>query len=128
MGHVRYDKPDIVILSPTQKKITIIEIAVPYDRRLCQSAAQKIEKYVPLSEAMSKEYPDYDIKIVPIIIGSLGGFTECLPLSLSVIGIDKKIPKCTEKLLDAAITGSQWIWNRRFNFCTTNDFSVDQEL
>eukprot|EP01127_Copromyxa_protea_P008695 TRINITY_DN199_c1_g1_i11.p1 TRINITY_DN199_c1_g1~~TRINITY_DN199_c1_g1_i11.p1 ORF type:complete len:1067 (+),score=94.52 TRINITY_DN199_c1_g1_i11:650-3850(+) len=123
-----HDKPDIVILSHLNKEITIIEIAVPYDRRIVASTQQKIEKYELLAEAMKRKYPEYDVKIVPIVIGSLGGFTEGLHDSLYRIGVKKeKIFQCTQKLMDAAVTGSQWIWNRRRNFCPYNDFSVNQE-
>jgi len=116
-GQVKHDKPDILTLSHVRKKISILEFAVPYDRIIQEATREKAEKYAPLQKALKKKYPDYEITIVPIIIGSLGGMSPDLSKNLIKAGVPKdRLSTCLTKVHDTAITGSQWLWNRRYKY------------
>eukprot|EP01129_Flabellula_baltica_P005750 TRINITY_DN20_c1_g1_i1.p1 TRINITY_DN20_c1_g1~~TRINITY_DN20_c1_g1_i1.p1 ORF type:complete len:1239 (+),score=202.34 TRINITY_DN20_c1_g1_i1:142-3858(+) len=113
-GSVPHNKPDIFWFSPENEEIKIIEVAVPYDRLVKDRIKDKYERYKPLAEALRKKYPEYEVTVFPIVIGSLGGFSSHLMNQLSLIGIiDGRIDLCIRDLFNAAIKGSHWVWNRR---------------
>eukprot|EP01129_Flabellula_baltica_P013308 TRINITY_DN6151_c0_g1_i5.p1 TRINITY_DN6151_c0_g1~~TRINITY_DN6151_c0_g1_i5.p1 ORF type:complete len:832 (+),score=105.08 TRINITY_DN6151_c0_g1_i5:2564-5059(+) len=112
-GYVKHNKPDIFIINQSTARILIIEVAVPYDRNIEESKFVKIKKYEPLVEKLQEKYPDFHVEFCPVIIGAIGGFNDDLTKVLFQIGVENS-EKCLQDLFNAAVTGSQWVWSRRF--------------
>jgi len=115
-GKVQADKPDIFIKNDRGKTITIIEVAVPYETCMVASRGKKLDKYKPLLEAIRKKHPKYKVTLTPVVIGCLGGYNATLIDDIMSLGIVEKLDKLTSDLHEAAVSGSQWLWNRRYNF------------
>ena len=50
--HIQARKSDIVLLNKRIKEATIIDIAIPGDKRVQEKEVEKIEKYQPLKDEM----------------------------------------------------------------------------
>ena len=71
---VKANQPDIVIVDKERKESTIIDIAVPNDINIKEKEHEKIEKYQPLKEELSRIWK-VKTKVVPVVVGALGAIT-----------------------------------------------------
>lgn len=71
------NKPDIVIRDKETKKITIIDIAVPFDTNIKSKEIEKVTKYQPLREELARIWGGHG-QVVPVVIGALGAITPKL--------------------------------------------------
>ena len=74
-------KPDIVYKD--RNRILLIEGTVVHTSTLETKACLKRDKYQHLARSLSYMYPGRTIAVIPIVLGTLGGFTSTLLQSLS---------------------------------------------
>ena len=68
----------------------IIDFAVPYDNRVDNKEAEKIEKYQDLAREIKRLW-NTQVKIIPVVVGALGTTPRLLPKRLKDIGIETRI-------------------------------------
>ena len=69
-------RPDIVVVNKQERKYTIIDIAVPADKRIGETENEKIEKYQDLKREIARIWNMGTVQVVPIVVGSLGSVTK----------------------------------------------------
>ena len=69
-------RPDIVVIYKKEGVCTIVEIAVPADRRLEEKEQEKVEKYHDLKRKIGRMWGIRKVQVVPVVIGALGSVTK----------------------------------------------------
>jgi hypothetical protein len=69
---IKHNVPDLVIYLHEEKRIQIIDVAIPHEDNLESRTEDKIQKYGPLMIELQKLYPGYKATIIPIVIGTFG--------------------------------------------------------
>ena len=69
---VNHNKQDILVLEKVERKIYIIDIAVPNDVNISRKRNEKINKYANLAIEIKQLWNAQTVKTVPIIIGATG--------------------------------------------------------
>ena len=65
---------------------------------------------------MKKKFKNFEVKFTPIVIGSLGCITDGLYKELKIVGVPGSCRKaCARRMMDAAIRGSHYLWNKGCN-------------
>ena len=75
---IRANRPDLTLIDKEKKRVTLIDVSVPWDSRIEEKEREKLDKYQDLKIELCKLW-GMPVKIVPIIIGALG----TTPTSLS---------------------------------------------
>ena len=71
---------------------------------------EKKDKYVPLSIALKRTYPEYTFSVIPIVLGATGLVTKSLTINLKEIGFsDNEVKRIIPKLQQKALFGSMRI-------------------
>ena len=83
---------------------TVIDICVPLDQNVKANEKVKKDRYLPLTVALKRLYPDYSYSVIPIVLGATGLVTKSLTKNLCDIGFNEKktrriIPKLQQKTL-----------------------------
>ena len=71
-------RSDIVVVNKHERKYTIIDIAVPTDKRIGEKENEKVEKYQDLKREIARMWNMRTVLVVPIVVGSLGSVTKNL--------------------------------------------------
>ena len=105
-----HDKPDIIVWRKSEKECQVIDICVPLDQNVKTNEKTKKDRYIPLTVALKRLYPDYSYSVIPIVLGATGLVTKSLVKNLCEMGFEEKraryiIPKLQHK----ALTGSMRI-------------------
>ena len=79
----------MVIIDKEKKQVHIVKFAVPFDSRVVEKK-EKIEKYQDLARELKKIW-NTKVKVVPIVLGSLGTIPPLLTNRLEGIGIRTRI-------------------------------------
>ena len=79
-------RPDLVAVDKNERICKIIDFAVPGDSRIKEKGKDKIEKYQDLGRAL-QEIWNVKVKIIPLVIGSLGAIPKQFGNRLKQIGI-----------------------------------------
>ena len=79
-------RPDLVVDDKKQRSCKIINFAVPGDSRIEEKEKDKIEKYQELGRELQKIW-NVKVKIIPLIVGSLGAILKQFGKRLKQIGI-----------------------------------------
>ena len=69
-------RPDIVIIDKRRQSGTIVDIAVPADGRVHEKEREKVEKYQELRRENGRLWQLKNVKVVPVVIGTLGSVTK----------------------------------------------------
>ena len=77
-------RPDLVVVDKKERICKIIDFAVPADSRIEEK--DKIEKYQDLGRELQKKW-NVKVKIIPLVVGSLGGIPKQFGNRLKQIGI-----------------------------------------
>ena len=105
-------RPDIVLHSPSTKKVILIELSVPYESRMEEAHTYKTEKYASLASSLREQ--GFQTRVLPIEVGERG-FVDTsaydLMKQLSISG--KKRTRTLKALAEAAEKSLSWIWSRR---------------
>ena len=83
-------RPDLVIIDKEKKQVHIVDFAVPFDSRVVEKEKEKIEKYQDLARELKKIW-NMKVKVVPIVLRSLGTIPPLLTKRLEGIGIRTRI-------------------------------------
>ena len=84
-------RPDIVIVNKQERKCTIIDIAIPADKRIGEKENEKVEKYQDLKREIATMWNMRTMQMVPIVVGSLGSVTKNLDKWLGKLNIKNSI-------------------------------------
>jgi hypothetical protein len=100
----KHNKPDLVVWRKKKMQCTVIDICVPLDQNVKANEKVKKDRYLPLTVALKRLYPDYSYSVIPIVLGATGLVTKSLKKNLCDIGFDEKktgriIPKLQQKTL-----------------------------
>ena len=79
-------RPDLVLVDKKKRSCKIIDVAVPGDRRIEKKEKDKIEKYQDLGRELQKIW-NVKVKIIPLVVGSLGAIPKQFGNRLKQIGI-----------------------------------------
>ena len=66
-------RPDLILELKSRKKIFICDMACPQEHNLYNKKNEKMTKYRQLAFETRERRPGFQVKIVPVIIGALGG-------------------------------------------------------
>ena len=80
-------RPDIVVVNKQERKCTIIDIAVPADKRIGEKENEKVEKYQDLKREIARMWNTRTVQVVPIVVGSLGSVTKNLDKWLGKLNV-----------------------------------------
>ena len=77
-------RPDIVIVNKMEKTAIIIDVAVPWDKRIIDKEKEKIEKYQNIKREILRLW---NLKKIDLITVALGSVTKNFEKYLDKIGI-----------------------------------------
>ncbi len=66
-------RPDLILEDNIKKEIFIIDMTCPMEQNIETKRQEKLTKYRQLSYETREKRPGYFVKIIPIVIGCLGG-------------------------------------------------------
>ena len=78
-------RPDLVVVDK-ERSCKIIDFVVPGDSRIEEKEKDKIEKYQELGRELQKIW-NVNVKIIPLLVGSLGAIPKQFGNRLKQIGI-----------------------------------------
>ena len=79
-------RPDLVVVDKKERSCKIIDFAVPGDSRIEEKEKDKIENYQNLGRGLQKIL-NVKVKIIPLVVGSLGAIPKQFGNRLKQIGI-----------------------------------------
>ena len=79
-------RPDLVVVDKKERICKIIDFAVPRDSRIEQKEKDKMEKHQDLGRELQKTW-NVKVKIIPLVVGSLGAIPKRFGNRLKQIGI-----------------------------------------
>ena len=79
-------RPDLVVVDKKERSCKIFDFAVPGDSRIEEKEKDKIEKYEDLGRELQKIW-NVKVKIIPLVVGSLGVIPKQFGNRLKQIGI-----------------------------------------
>ena len=79
-------RPDLFVVDKKERSCKIIDFAVPGDSRIEEKEKDKIEKYQDLGRELQKIW-NVKVKIIPLVVGSLGAIPKQFGNRLKQIGI-----------------------------------------
>ena len=102
-GHViQARKPDLILVQKETNKVTLIDVAIPWDSRVEEKSREKIEKYQDLKIEVRRLW-QAEVEVVPIVFGALGVISKDLRRNLEKIGCIKLAPGLLQKSVMLAI-------------------------
>ena len=79
-------RADLVVVDKKERRCRIIDFAVPGDRRIEEQEKNKIQMYQDLGRGLQKIW-NVKVKIIPLVVGSLGAIPKQFGIRLKQIGI-----------------------------------------
>ena len=96
-------RPDIVVVNQQERKCAIVDTAVPGDKRTGEKENEKVEKYQALKREIARMRNMRTVRVIPIVIRSLGKVTNNLYKWLEKLDIRIIIIHCTHYM------SSRWL-------------------
>lgn len=93
-------RPDLVILEPTTKRVTIVDVTIPFENRYAAFEAarrEKQQKYQTIVEYFQQQ--GFDTSLDAFVVGSLGGWDPANEITLQRIGIGRNYAKLMKRLM-----------------------------
>ena len=84
---IQAHRPDLTLVDKTSNKVSLIDVAVPWDSRVLLKEQEKRDKYQDLRIEVRRLW-NMPVEIVPIIIGALGTIPKSLKRNLGEVGAD----------------------------------------
>ncbi|KAL7303841.1 hypothetical protein TKK_0003965 [Trichogramma kaykai] len=84
-------RPDLVVRDEVRKKIVIVDVAVPFENRgvaLEEVRSEKLAKYRGLAACLERQ--GYAVKLMPFLVGALGGWDAGNELVIRLLGINRR--------------------------------------
>ena len=91
-------RPDLVAVDKKERSCKIIDFAVPGDSRIEEKEKDKTEKYQDLGRELQKIW-NVKVKIIPLVLGSLGAIPKQFGNRLKEIGITVGTPQVQKTVL-----------------------------
>ena len=91
-------RPDLVVVDKKRSTCKIIDSAVPGDSRIEEKEKERIEKYHDLRRELQKIW-NVRVKIIPLVVGSLGVFHKQFGNRLKETGITAEIGQVQKTVL-----------------------------
>ena len=88
-------RPDLTLEHKTNKKIWIWDMAYPQQRNIEAKRLEKLTKYRQLAHEYRERDPEYEIMVVPLVIGALGGGIRQIMVDIGKIFENKDLLKQT---------------------------------
>lgn len=100
---IPHNKPDITVIDKQHNNAFLIDISIPNNHNMDRKHREKVEKYTELKREIKDMWRLNEVKIVPIILTSMGLIPINLKNSLEEIGIQYKTYRKMQKsvILDA---------------------------
>ena len=83
-----HNKPDLIVWRKKQKQCIVIYVCIPLDQNVKANEKVKIDRYIPLTVALKRMYPEYSYSIIPIVLGATGLVTKSLVKNRCDIGFE----------------------------------------
>ncbi|XP_059575830.1 uncharacterized protein T26G10.4-like [Alligator mississippiensis] len=93
-------RPDIVITDEEAKKITIVDVTIPFENRrqaFTDARARKREKYAPLADTLRGR--GYDVTVDALIVGTLGAWDPSNESVLRACRVSRRYAKLMRCLM-----------------------------
>ena len=90
--------PDSTVVEKKERSCKIIDFAVPGDSKIEEKEKDKIEKYQDLGKELQKIW-NVKVKIIPLVVGSLGAIPKQFGNRLKLIGITVEEEQVQKKAL-----------------------------
>ena len=74
-------KPDLILVNKENQKVSLIDVAIPWDTRVVEKGREKVEKYQDLKMEIRRLWRA-EVEVVPIILGALGLIPDDLKRNL----------------------------------------------
>ena len=84
-------RPDLILETKEDRKILICDMACPQQQNIDTKRMEKLTKYRQLAFETRERRPGYVIKVVPVIIGALGGGMKMLKTELKTVFNDQEL-------------------------------------
>ena len=105
-------RPDLTVINEEERKVFLVEIAVPFDAHIDTCYEKKIEKYIQLCHDITAL--GYRCWVISIVIGSLGTVHRRVVSGLQLLGCPRYSSKWLARYLSiSAALGSFQVWQRR---------------
>ena len=85
---IKARKPDFVVVNKNERSCGIIDTAIPADIRVSEKEKQKIERYQELQSEIKRMWNIRSIKIIPVIVRTLGCTLKKLKNCIEELGIN----------------------------------------
>uniref|UniRef100_A0ABD2WIM9 Reverse transcriptase domain-containing protein n=1 Tax=Trichogramma kaykai TaxID=54128 RepID=A0ABD2WIM9_9HYME len=93
-------RPDLVVRDEVRKKIVIVDVAVPFENRgvaLEEVRSEKLAKYRGLAACLERQ--GYDVKLMPFLVGALGGWDAGNERVIRLLGINRRYAVMMRRLM-----------------------------
>ena len=91
-------RPNLVVVDKKERSCKIIDFAAPGDSKIEEKEKEKIEKYQYLGRDLQKIW-NVKVKIIPLVVGSLGAIPKQFCNRLKQIGITVRIGQVQKTVL-----------------------------
>ena len=109
-------RPDLILETREDRKILICYMACPQQQNIDTKRMEKLTKYRQLAFEMRERHPGYVIKVVPMIIGALGGGMKMLKTELKTVFNDQElVDKIAGEMQRTVLMDSESIIRRVFS-------------
>ena len=78
---IRAHRPDLTLIDKGRNKVSLIDVAVPWDSRVEEKEREKVEKYQDLRVEVQRLW-EKQVDVVPIVTGALGTTPRSLASNL----------------------------------------------
>lgn len=102
-------RPDLVVVKKRSREAFLIDVAVPGDSRVTSKEVEKMTKYQDLAVEVQRLWELRKVRVVPIVIGTLGAIPAALPMHLKKLDIEDVT---VEQLQRSAVLGTARILRR----------------
>ena len=89
-------RPDLILINKVEQKVSLIDVAIPWDTRVKEKSREKIEKYHDLKMEIGRLWKA-EVQVVPIILGALGVVPDDLKRNLEKVGCTNLEPGLLQK-------------------------------
>ena len=88
---IEAQRPDIVIIDTTKKKVKIVDVTIPGDVRVNKRGIRKIEKNKMLKDEIARMWGMKKVTVVPVVVGALSSISTGFEKYVAPIGIEMKV-------------------------------------
>ena len=111
--HCTNRRPDMVVMEKAEKKIWIIDMACPLEKNIEAKEQEKRQKYQQLAEEIRTMYPEHGVRVVPVVVGCLGGVGSlCKHIGEVLKCEEKEARRTVMEMQRATIIGTAAVWRR----------------